>query len=306
MSAFTDKIPAELRLDIYERILRFGLPLRRVKPVDELDGTEEDELRQYVRGDRVNISILFTCRKAYDEGLPVFYKLNTASLCHEEVCLLNFDNPFTRCDRSLLENVVVVDWLEVQPWTRCRHHCAAKVAELLRGFNRSVYPKLQSVKLSLEGFRGGFPALGEQLLKAGYDLDFQFTGVGRFEVAHRGNGPIIEMQYNSMIQAWTYFHQLPDAHPTLEPRGRVPAWMEVVDYDLAHRARHICLSSRAIDTTLAAHKPTLATLMGNILQFNFKWLEADRRETAKAYEKITEHLWHHLSPVSRGEQRPYR
>ncbi|MGI4747681.1 MAG: hypothetical protein ACRYFY_16805, partial [Janthinobacterium lividum] len=81
-------LPAELRLDIYERVLQFDCPLRRIKPITELDGTIDDELRQFVRGGPADTSIIFACRTIYEEALPILYKNSTTSLCHDDVCHL--------------------------------------------------------------------------------------------------------------------------------------------------------------------------------------------------------------------------
>ncbi|KAK4947108.1 hypothetical protein LTR10_013879 [Elasticomyces elasticus] len=147
-------LPPEMRLDIYERVLRFDCPIRRIKPIEELDGTLDDDLRQFVRGGPADISILFACRKTFDEALPILYKQNTISLCHNDIWILRRelgDLGFTRCNRELLTQAVVVDWLESGPWTTCKA-CSKDVYNFLGAFNPTNFPKLNLVTLDLERF----------------------------------------------------------------------------------------------------------------------------------------------------------
>ncbi|KAK4548935.1 hypothetical protein LTR36_008708 [Oleoguttula mirabilis] len=236
MKSFVSDLPAEIRLDIYERILRFDCPLKRIKPIDELDGTVDDELRQYVRGGRVNIAIIFASRTTYQEAIPVLYKLNTISLCHDDVCLLTRERGFTRCDAQLLQQIDVVDWLESGPWTPCAK-CARNVLAFLEAFHTGYFPKLKTVTLDLERFRGGYAALGEQLLKAGVDVTFDFSAVGWFTL--HNTKPMIELRFNTIAVTWAYYSALPPFHDELRRRCKIAEQFRGIDERFIKYVREI-------------------------------------------------------------------
>ncbi|KAK3111742.1 hypothetical protein LTR53_012694 [Teratosphaeriaceae sp. CCFEE 6253] len=210
-------IPTELRLDIFERLLRFDCPLRRIKLIEELDGTLDDDLRQHVRGGPADISIIFACRTTYREALPILYKQSTTSLCHDDVCLLSRELGFTRCKPELLTNIVIVDWLECGPWTTCKA-CSKDVRAFLGGFDRDLFPRLKTMTLDLECFKGGYAALGEQLPKQGVDAAFDFTAPGCLRLRSAGPGPSIDFRFTTIASVWAYYSVVPT-----EPPGDPPS-----------------------------------------------------------------------------------
>lgn len=68
-SIFVDKLATETRLQIYEYLLAFESPLTR---------------SEY---GSVNTSILCACKKVQNEGIEVFYKLNTICASYDQLCL---------------------------------------------------------------------------------------------------------------------------------------------------------------------------------------------------------------------------
>lgn len=288
MKGFVSDLPAEIRLVIYEHLLGFDYPLKRIKPIDELDGTMDDELRQYVRGDRINISIMFACKKTYNEAVAVLYQLNTMSLCHDDVCLLTRERGFTRGDRELLQKVLVVDWFESGPWTTCTR-CSKDIVPFLEVFNNSNLPKLKAVTLDLERFRGGYTALGEQLLKAGLDVTFDFTAVGCFTL--RKTQPTIHFRFNTIVSLWAYYSVIP---PVFDEEGQfnIPEQFRGFERKIVNYVCHIrwryneyCLSktpSQLLSQALAAQEVDL------------RWLEPDN-QGPETYEKLTKQLVHMMN-----------
>lgn len=69
---FTQRLPAELRLLIYEHLLQFDCPLK----------LQQHCLRTQLQG----IAILRVSRLTYKEALPVFYELNTIAAHRYEFC----------------------------------------------------------------------------------------------------------------------------------------------------------------------------------------------------------------------------
>ena len=65
-----ERLPVELRLRVYEELLRFNDPIK---------------LRQVVPGSR-NLSILRTNRYVYHEALPVLYDSNTITVTRNDFC----------------------------------------------------------------------------------------------------------------------------------------------------------------------------------------------------------------------------
>ncbi|KAK4974537.1 hypothetical protein LTR42_005182 [Elasticomyces elasticus] len=204
-------LPPEMRLDIYERVLRFDCPIRRIKPIEELDGTLDDDLRQFVRGGPADISILFACRKTFDEALPILYKQNTISLCHNDIWILRRelgDLGFTRCNRELLTQAVVVDWLESGPWTTCKA-CSKDVYNFLGAFNPTNFPKLNLVTLDLERF--------ERLRSA------------RRATTHTPvTIPRLDFRFNDIASTWAYYAAKPKLHRELHHRAAIVPQMQGV------------------------------------------------------------------------------
>ncbi|KAK5119418.1 hypothetical protein LTR85_007518 [Meristemomyces frigidus] len=294
MKNFVSDLPAEIRLDIYERLLLFDCPLKRIKPMDELDGTVDDELRQYVRGDRINIGIMFACKKTYQEAIPVLYKLNTMSLCHDDVCLLTRERGFTRCDGELLQQVVVVDWLESGPWTTCGK-CAKDVLAFLEAFNKGYFPKLKKVTLDLELFRGGYAALGEQLLRTGVDVTLDFTAVGCITL--QKTQPTIEFRFNTIAATWAYYSALPSFHNELRRRCKTAERFRGIDEHFIKYVREILwkyYEYRQSET------PTqmLSDAQGMLRGVDVRWLEPDRTGS-ETNEKLTDKLLQRLEALAR-------
>lgn len=67
---FLDKLPTEIRIQIYEHLLRFDEPIK---------------LRQIIPGSK-NLRILRTNRQIHDEALPVLYDINRVVVTRNDFC----------------------------------------------------------------------------------------------------------------------------------------------------------------------------------------------------------------------------
>ncbi|KAK3634573.1 hypothetical protein LTR56_011017 [Elasticomyces elasticus] len=94
-------IAPELRLHIYEHVLRFDAPLKRTL-FDRLLVKEYED--NYELPEPANTAILSVCRQVHDEALPVFYKVNTIWICHSDVCL---GDSYTRTSLSCVKKLIV-------------------------------------------------------------------------------------------------------------------------------------------------------------------------------------------------------
>ncbi|KAI7163572.1 hypothetical protein KC343_g5515 [Hortaea werneckii] len=296
---FITDLPPEIRLDIYEYLLRFHCPLKRIKTIDELDGTLDDEVRQYVRGGRIELGILFACHTTFREALPVFYKLNTVSLCHDDVCLQHFhQRPFRRCDQTLVQSIVVVDWLESEPWTMCEE-CSSDASSFFANFSPQHFPRLKQVTFDLEGFQGGYDELQEQILlspKGPDTLTFEFTAVGCLRIKEPTTIPQMNFTFNAIASSWSHFYHMPaddlwtigaDFFPPEsfweEARNDVPGQLGVLVaqmFVLAHNFRR------------PVHKQYVPATWIRLLRqsgFNPRWVDTDI-QTSEDLEMATEFL----------------
>lgn len=304
MLGFITDLPAELRLDIYERALQFEYPLRRIKPIDELDGTIDDEMRQYVRGGPANVAIMLACKKTYQEALPVFYKLNTMSLCHGDVCLLTREQGFTRCAKDLVQRILVVDWLESGPWTRCPA-CAKNVLEFLNTFCSAYFPRLQALTLDLECFAGGYAALGEQLLKYSADVTFDFTAVGCFTIKEPATQPQINFRFTTVATTWAYYSYLPPQHyntvfSQLRRRAPITAQLHGIDPRFVRYVREILWNYHDYQEAKEAEAVVINT-QPVLRGVDLRWIEPDRRGS-EAFERLTDKLLQRLEVLSRSRR----
>ncbi|KAK0945703.1 hypothetical protein LTR29_002815 [Friedmanniomyces endolithicus] len=284
-------LPAELRLDIYERVLQFDCSLRRIKLITELDGTIEDELRQVVRGGHADISILFACRTTFNEALPILYKRNTISLCHDDVCILSRELGFTRCKAELVVSIVVVDWLECGPWTECKA-CSKDLDGFLRTFNTSSFPRVKKVVLDLERFRGGYAALGERLLEQGVNSTFTFTAPGCLTISAPVTVPQLDFRFNLVAATWTYYSKFPAQHIQLHRRCFIPDQMQGVDRRFVLYIREILWKYHE---WVATERPDclLGEAQAYLQGVDLRWLEAANR-CSVSYEKLTDKLLQRL------------
>ncbi|KAI7219263.1 hypothetical protein KC333_g3077 [Hortaea werneckii] len=296
---FVTDLPPEIRLEIYEYLFCFDCPLKRIKTIEELDGTLEDEVRQYVRGDRIELGILFASRTTFREALPVFYKLNTVSLCHDDVCLQHFhQRPFRRCDQNLVESIVVVDWLESGPWTTCPE-CSTDASSFFANFSPQHFPRLKQVTFDLEGFEGGYDELRQQILLSRESPDaltLEFTAVGCFSIKEPTTTPQINFTLNTIASSWSHFYHMPpddlwiigaDFFPEDSfwegARKDVPEQLRVMVaqiFILAHNFRR------------PVRKQYVPAILTNSLQqdgFNPKWVGSDM-QTPEVFEMATEFL----------------
>ncbi|GAB1735709.1 hypothetical protein NU219Hw_g4273t1 [Hortaea werneckii] len=296
---FVTDLPPEIRLEIYEYLLGFDCPLKRIKTIDELDGTLEDELRQYVRGDRIELGILFASRTTFREALPVFYKLNTASLCHDDVCLQNFhQQPFRRCDQTLVQNIVVVDWLESGPWTTC-HLCSSYASSFFANFSPQHFPRLKQVTFDLEGFNGGHDALRQQILLLHEGLDavtFEFTAVGCFRVKEPTMTPQINFTLNTIASNWSHFYHMATSDLWSMKKDvvlRPSTWQRAKD-DVQGRFTVIVAQMIVIahNSQLPANKQYGMAILASKLwhtAFDTSWLDP-HMQTPEVFEKTTQYL----------------
>ncbi|KAK3657640.1 hypothetical protein LTR56_002415 [Elasticomyces elasticus] len=172
--ASLNTIAPELRLQIYEEVLRFDGSLERTMHIEKRDrmSTAPSVL--------ADTAILRTSRKMYQEALPVFYKVNTICINHADVCTQDgIINTSLSCDEKL---VVKAKWT---------HHRAAdhlcfrrRLPSLLRCLAGDRYPKLKSlfVELCTQNCPGiDFIITHEYLNNAG--IKSWYTGVARLEIA---------------------------------------------------------------------------------------------------------------------------
>ncbi|KAK4898232.1 hypothetical protein LTR27_004239 [Elasticomyces elasticus] len=277
-------LPAELRLDIYERVLRFDCPIRRIKPIEELDGTLDDDLRQFVRGGPSDVSILFACRKTFDEALPILYKQNTISLCHNDVC-------FTRCNRELLTQAVVVDWLESGSWTTCTA-CSKDVYSFLGELHPTNFPKLKLVTFDLERFEGGYAALGEQLLSQGVDPTFTFKAL---TLSAPVTVPRLDFRFNDIASTWAYYAARPGLHAELHHRAAIVPQMQGVH-------KHFVLYVRQIlwkywEWVMTERPEALLVEARALLRgVDLRWFDKESGD-AMSFEKLTDKLLQRLEAL---------
>ncbi|KAK1820076.1 hypothetical protein LTR12_005517 [Friedmanniomyces endolithicus] len=262
-------LPAELRLDIYERLLQFDCPLRRIKPITELDGTMEDELRQFVRGGYADISILFPCRTTFNEALPILYNRNAISLCHDDVCILARERGFTRCKAELVVSIVVVDWLECGPWTECKA-CSKDVDGFLRTFNKTFFPRAKKVVLDLERFQA--PAC--------------------LTMSAPVTVPQLDFRFNLIAATWAYYAKFPAWHIQLHQRCFIPDQMQGVDRRFVRYIREILWKYHE---WVATDRPDclLGEAQAYLQGVDLRWLEAANRGSV-SYEKLTDKLLQRL------------
>ncbi|KAK5687773.1 hypothetical protein LTS10_001913 [Elasticomyces elasticus] len=139
-------IAPELRLHIYEHVLRFDAPLKRTL-FDRLQVKEYED--NYNLPDPANTAILSVCRQVHDEALPVFYKVNTIWICHSDVCLSDI---YTRTSLSCVKKLIV--------HARMTHNdkvCVdgeflkscwiSRMAGLLRQLVGPQYPRLRTITI---------------------------------------------------------------------------------------------------------------------------------------------------------------
>ncbi|KAK5692781.1 hypothetical protein LTR17_025274 [Elasticomyces elasticus] len=290
-------LPAELRLDIYERILRFDCPLRRIKPIEELDGTLDDDLRQFVRGGPADISILFACCKTFDEALPILYKQNTISLCHNDVCILRreFGNlGFTRCIRELLTQAVVVDWLESGSWTTCKA-CSGDVYSFFGAFNSTNFPKLKLVTFDLERFEGGYAALGEQLLSQGVEPTLTFKAPGYLTLSAPVTIPRLDFRFNDIASTWAYYAAKPRLHAELHHRASIVPQMQGVHKRFVLYVRQILW--KYWEWVMTERPDALLVEAQALLRgVDLRWFDAESGD-AMSYEKLTDKLLQRLEAL---------
>ena len=289
-------LPVELRLEIYQHVLQFEYPLRRIKQITELDGTLMDDLRQTVRGGPADISIIFACRTTYDEALPILYKQSITSLCHDDVCILRRESGFTRCSTEFLTEIVVVDWLECGPWTTCKT-CSKNVHGFLSAFDPKTFPKLKRLTLDLERFKGGYAALGEQLLKQGLDLSFEFTAPGCLRLHSPGAGPEVNFRFTTVAATWAYYSAFPFRHKEFKRRSPIAPQFVGLNERFIFCVRtmislyHKWVAGSRSEVVLAAtHTATRG--------FDLRWLEPANQDSS-VFEKLTDHLLQLLAALIR-------
>ncbi|KAI6875041.1 hypothetical protein KC343_g17256 [Hortaea werneckii] len=294
---FITDLPPEIRLDIYEFLLCFDCPLKRIKTIDELDGTLDDEVRQYVRGGRIELGILFACRTTFREALPVFYKLNTVSLCHDDVCLQHFhQRPFRRCDQTLVQSIVVVDWLESGPWTTCQE-CSNFATSFFANFGPQHFPRLKQVTFDLEGFEGGFDELRLQILLSPEGPDavtFEFTAVGCFRIKEPTTRPQINFTLNAIATNWSRFYHTPVDELWFTRSNFFHPAEEKAKMDVMRRFRNLVAQVFIIiyNSRMPVHRQCLPAATIGLLQnagFDVRWIDADM-QTPEVFEMATEYF----------------
>ncbi|KAK5712053.1 hypothetical protein LTR15_012122 [Elasticomyces elasticus] len=181
-----DTIAPELRLNIYEHLLRFDTPLKRTlfhRLQIKLHGIGGPQAA------KVDTAIFRVCRQIFDEALPVFYKSNVIWVCHSDVCVSDrYARTSLSCTKSLLVHARL---------TQNRYECEnddseptcvkRQAIELLQQFAGPQYPRLRSLTLEGGPYEGAAEwnlacgkIVADQLRKSGVEVTY--TGLARFTV----------------------------------------------------------------------------------------------------------------------------
>ncbi|KAK3657637.1 hypothetical protein LTR56_002412 [Elasticomyces elasticus] len=177
-----DTIAPELRLNIYEHVLRFDIPLKRTL-FDRLLRKRSSMVSM------VNTSILRVCRTIHEEALPVFYNSNAIWICHLDVCL---SGKFARTSLSCAQNLIVHARMTADsegcedewPYQTCD---VEDTAQLLQQFAGPRYPRLQTLTIEAGLDDAGnvwydtYGTIAEGLRKQGAEVTY--TGLARFTIA---------------------------------------------------------------------------------------------------------------------------
>ncbi|KAK4548932.1 hypothetical protein LTR36_008705 [Oleoguttula mirabilis] len=222
MSPLFDKLSPELRLEIYGYVLQSDNPLKRVDRTKAAAQPAEEQATLLT-------ALLCTCKTAYIEGTPVFYKLNTISVTHREVCLASRNaSALPPSHRKMLHRLIVVDTVPDASWTDCKA-CTCPTdpaAAFLDLFTPAAFPKLRALTVQLFGCTNTRCTRYNQLLAA--DLAPHYTAVGRFAIhrAASASPATVHFEYPWIVRPWTYYRSLPLDHPDLQRRlttdGRPP------------------------------------------------------------------------------------
>ncbi|KAK4556208.1 hypothetical protein LTR86_006905 [Recurvomyces mirabilis] len=150
MPGITD-LAIETRLQIFEYLLQFKHPLKRIRknknshktrPFHELAGQDVSKLHRKTNA----TALLFVSKQVSTEALATFYKQNVIVLGHADVCG-NSQGGFT-CDTSLVCRAVVHDPLAGLKKSPCSPRCDIDLGELVRYLNSDDFPKLHSMTIN--------------------------------------------------------------------------------------------------------------------------------------------------------------
>ncbi|KAK5707116.1 hypothetical protein LTR17_020988 [Elasticomyces elasticus] len=176
-----DTIATELRLNIYEHVLRCNSPLRRAISNDRTSDDERDPAA-------VSTAILCVSRQIYEEALPVFYAVNTISIRHTNFCLATSR---TQGSLSYAADLLVHAHMRdnddaddnVCPNVEYITSCFLRGArQLLRGFVGPMHPRLKMLTIECARTGQGEEWYGEEVLKYLQGARVTYTGATRFEV----------------------------------------------------------------------------------------------------------------------------
>ncbi|KAK4892371.1 hypothetical protein LTR27_009205 [Elasticomyces elasticus] len=226
--ASLDTIAPELRLQIYEELLRFNGSLERTMHIEEHDHMST------ARPIIADTAILCTSRKIHQEALPVFYKLNTICVHHDNVCWVS-NKTYTAqqsCDREHITKVQ----LTVHEDARCRLcFYSPYLMLLLQGFNTVRYPKLESVSIEVEARDIGYFFHTTTEAYRYSDFKFRYTSLAKVDVqmaAGLGSPPIIfKIQVTAARTAWEYLISLQQERLDEEDWSGAPeAWNSLKEW----------------------------------------------------------------------------
>ncbi|KAK3724467.1 hypothetical protein LTR37_001091 [Vermiconidia calcicola] len=193
---FTGRLPTELRLQIYEHVLQFGVPIK-------LD-------RQPRRTTRSKIAcILLSNRLIYMEALPVLYDLNTIVIRRAELCRYKSSKrPQLSCKPELVQRLYVDD---LHPSYR---PSILPFVDALRQM-----PRLKEVSIDYYRHATAVQALAKALHETAdvaSELQLTCVGIGRYHLTGEWlEGVEFELRNVPLVETWSKVTALPRPDPFL-------------------------------------------------------------------------------------------
>ena len=174
---FLQKLPVELRLKIYELILRFEHPIK---------------LRQVIPGSR-DLSLLRTSRQVYNEALPVLYDSNTIIVTRNDFCKCTDPALKTPLKLDYARHLLILSFSSSIACTlrfldeRC-DVCQPSAAGLIQML--TLMPRLQTVVIDYHKHIAEMRSFREMMIRDGkLELEPIPTGLGSY--AYRLIGPAV-------------------------------------------------------------------------------------------------------------------
>ncbi|KAK3709959.1 hypothetical protein LTR37_010578 [Vermiconidia calcicola] len=213
---FTRRLPTELRLQIYEYVLQFDVPIK-------LDRQPRRTARSKIAG------LLLANRLIYMEALPVLYDLNTIVIRRAELCRYKSSvRPQLSCKPALVQRLYVDDlhpsyrcvaainrrWPAVgQPCENCRPSILPFVDALRQ------MPRLNEVFIDYYRHASAVQALAKGLHETAdvaSELQLTCVGIGRYHLTGEWlEGVEFELRNVPLVETWSKVTALPRPDPFL-------------------------------------------------------------------------------------------